>query len=158
MKLKTLENECVIRLNSRLNDEYTAFYFYRSASNWCKVNGFDNGYKYFLEESNQELGHAKRIEDFMADWNIMPTLSPVISIEGFFNIADLLDKAYSLEYGLLEKYEEDAVHYIDNYISLYTFINQFIQIQNESVGEYATLINKLSLTNDLLLFDTEVLG
>lgn len=35
-KPRTLPSEVVQLLNDRLGDEYTAYFFYRNAANWCK--------------------------------------------------------------------------------------------------------------------------
>ena len=61
---ESLPENIVALLLPRLSDEFTAYYTYRAASNWCKNVGFMVAAEYFAKESADELSHAKRIEDF----------------------------------------------------------------------------------------------
>lgn len=55
-----ISNDIVQLLQKRLQDEYNAFYLYRSASNWCQNVGFFKAAAFFKAESEDELVHAKK--------------------------------------------------------------------------------------------------
>ena len=162
MKLLTLDKNCATRLNNRLADEYKACYFYRSAANYCKSVGYDGGYSYFTKEAESELQHAKCIEDYLCDWNVLPELRPIETPQSFDGLVDIIESAYQLELDLHEAYKEDSQNILDDNTATFTFLQQFLKIQSDSVSEYATLTNKLELIGDdklaLFYFDKEVLG
>ena len=43
----TLDKNIEKTLNERLGDEYTAYYFYRNAANWCKNMNYKKAYSFF---------------------------------------------------------------------------------------------------------------
>lgn len=163
MTLYKLIPEIVIELNERLNNEYYAMYFYRNASNWCKNRGYSGGAAYFAKEAMNEMEHAKGIEDFMTDWNIQPELKIIDVPDGFSDLPDIIYKAYELEYDLCDEYKESAKLFLEKDFNSFRFIQKYIEIQSESVSEYADLINQLSLINvmnkfEVFYFDKEVLA
>ena len=144
--LNKLSPEVIKELHLRLKDEFSAFYFYRSASNWCKNVGFEIAAKYFAKESEDELVHAKKLEDFIIDWNLTPSL-PIISspILSFKTLGDIIDKAYQIEYKLYSDYELSTMEMMNSgNLGVYNFLSEFLAIQTKSVGEYSTLVNKLT--------------
>ena len=163
MSLYKLEPEVAEVLFERLNDEYTAFYFYRNAANWCKNMGFTGGAKYFSGEAASEIEHAKSIEKYLTDWNIMPELKPIEKPESFSGLQDIIEKAYELEYDLCDEYKKAATLFMQNNLNTFTFIQEYIKIQNDSVAEYSDLLNQLALINpmnkfELFYFDKKVLA
>lgn len=162
MKLQILDKSCADRLNKRLADEYKASYFNRSASNYCKSVGYDGGASYFAKEAEEELTHAKKIEEFLCDWNLIPKLDGVESAETFDGLVDIIEKAYAMEFALYEAYQEDALNILDEDASTFTFIQQFLEIQCDSVAKYASFINQLELIGSdkfaIFYWDKEVLG
>jgi len=77
IKPKVLSEEVVNLLLPRVKDEYTAFYHYQAASNWCKGVGFDKAADFFANEAKDELEHAKGLETFLVDWNVIVKLPPI---------------------------------------------------------------------------------
>ena len=69
VKLNTGEVEL---LTERIKDEYTAHYYYTAAANWCQNKNYKKAASFFNEEAKSELEHAKKLEDFMTGWNVMP--------------------------------------------------------------------------------------
>lgn len=105
-----LSIQVVNLLLPRLQDELNAFYFYRSAANWCKNVGYFKAGEFFSEESETELKHAKAIENYLVDWNVTPDLPNVLkpTLE-FRNLVDVITQAYDMEYKLYEAYEETSM-------------------------------------------------
>ena len=142
---EVLKTEIVDLLLERLNDEYTTFYFYRSASNWCKGIGLNLAADYFKKESKDELTHAKGIEDYLVDWNVIVDL-PIIQepINEFINVVDIIEKAYKLEYDLYVAYNKISGDiFTQGEYSTFDFLNKYRDIQNQSVIEYSDKLNIL---------------
>lgn len=162
MKLQILDSDCSNRLQERLGDEYKAFHFYRNAANYCRTVGYDGGYSYFTKESVQELEHAKKVENFLCDWNVTPILQAIPKPPTFSGLVDIIEQAYTMELDLYDAYNTDALAILDEDSPTFTFLQEFLTIQRESVAEYSTLINKLELIGSdkfaLFYFDAEVLG
>ena len=162
MKLQILDKDCSDRLNNRLADELYASYFYRSASNYCRMVGFEGGAKFFHEESEQELTHAKRLEDYITDWNCLPDLKNIQKPVTFTGLPDIINQSYQLELNLYDAYNTDALAILDEESGLFTFLQEFMKIQDESVREYSTYVNQLEIIGSdkfaLYYWDKEVLG
>lgn len=144
-KPNTLPKEIVNLLLPRLQDEYTAFIFYRSASNWCKGVGFNKAADYFAKESTDELEHAKGIENFLVDWNVIVKLPEIDTptVE-FKSLVEVIEKAYDLEYSLYESYEDTSVKiFKTNDLCVFDFLQKYRGIQTQSVAEYSDMLNML---------------
>lgn len=141
-----LKNEIVELLNDRINDEYSAHYFYRNLSNWCDDKGYTKAAVFFKKEAENELEHAEMLQKYLSDWNVTATLQPLKSPTSVMSFVDAIQAAYEIEYDLYEQYEKISMD-IFNMPDLCTFdfLAKFRTIQRESVAEYATLINKLQL-------------
>jgi ferritin len=144
MKPNQLEGEVVNMLLPRLQDEYTAFYFYRAASNWCQGVGFEKAAEFFAAESTDELEHAKKIEKYLVDWNVTPDL-PALQrppLE-FANLISVIEQAYKLEYDLYEQYEETSLKVFSVDPCTFDFLQQFRSLQTKAVAEYSDKLNML---------------
>lgn len=162
MKLYKLNQKAIDILVLRSSDELTARYFYEVAVSWCRLNGYDMAAEFFAKEALSEGEHFKRITDFLSDWNIQVPFPAIAApaVTEFTDLLDLLSKAYQMEYDLLKAYEKDGISIFPDCQSTYKLIQEFLQIQNDSVIEYATLINKaenyLPTDSKLALFEAEV--
>jgi ferritin len=161
MILKKLPQSVLDRANSRIADEQAARYFYKSAAAWCDVTGFTNARDYFLNEAEDESKHFDKVVAFVTGWNSVPVFGDVLApVSSFAGMEDILNNAYQMEVDLLEAYEADMKDSIADCPNAFNFFSDFVRIQNESVIEYATLINKLqnykAITNGMALFDNEV--
>jgi ferritin len=144
-----LGSDIVAALESRLADEFKAFYFYRAAANWCRDRGFDKAASFFQAESDTELTHAKTIENYIVDWNVLPGLDAIKSAAiDFKGLIDIIEKAYQIEYDLYEAYEETSAGLFTKDLCTFDFLQQFRKIQTESVAEYATMLNILEGVED----------
>lgn len=143
MKLQQLSKETFLLLQGVLQEEYNAFYFYRSGKNWFANKGYFIAATFCEAESDDESRHAKILEKYMVDWNMTPALpnieSPVLE---FKDPIDFLEQAYEIEFSLYQKYELVAERLMKaNDIGAWNFVQQFIQIQNDSVSEYSDKLN-----------------
>jgi len=105
---RTLSPEVAELLMERLGDEYIAHYFYTNASNWCLDKGYMNAGAFFAAEAASELEHAEKIQTYLVGWNIIPVIPPVKMLPSFMTLIDVVNKAYTLEYNLLNKYNTDS--------------------------------------------------
>jgi len=144
----SLPAEIVSLLIPRLSDEFKAFYFYRDASNWCANVGFLKAAEYFAKESADELEHAKKIETYLTDWNVTPTLPPIASpASQFAKLSDVIDAAYQIEYALYGAYVATSQAAFASDLCTFDFLTQFRKIQVESVAQYSDLLNRLTGVN-----------
>jgi ferritin len=157
IKLKTLPDSVVTRINERLLDEQTARIFYKAAAAYCDVAGLPNLKKYFIAESESENRHFDKLLDHLTGWNIQPTLTEVKPPEPFKSLESVLEDAYNMEYALLEAYEKDSQDTFKECIGTFNVFTDFVRIQNESVIEYANIINIFANYNGQLgLFDAYI--
>lgn len=154
-----LESKVTKLILPRLQDEYDAFYHYRAVSNYCKGIGFEKAAEYFANESSDELTHAKKLENYLVDWNVTPELpeipNPKIS---FKSLVDCIEQSYKIEYALYEAYEETAKKMFEVDMCTFALMQEMLSIQLKSVTEYSDMLNLLegvepTKTNLLLLED-----
>ena len=144
---KVLNGTSTQIINDRLVDEYTAHFFYRNATNWCKGAGYNNAAAFFEKEAENELEHAKKLQQYLVDWNVNPTMPAVKPNINLMNLIDIVNKAYLLEYDLYEKYNADSLRLMTTDITTYDLFTDFRKTQFESVVEYSDLLNAAMLVD-----------
>jgi ferritin len=145
-------------LNERIGDEYAAHYFYRNAANWCKNANYKNATAYFEGEASSELDHAKGLQDYLTQWNLLPAIPAAPTQHSFKNLADIINKAYEIEYDLMVKYSDNQKEFLAAHPATFNFIQKYVDTQNEAVAEYSDLLNALNLVDinnrlDVLYFE-----
>ncbi len=145
-------------LNERIGDEYKAYYFYRNAANWCKGMNYNKAAEFFEKEAANELEHSKGLQDYLTQWNIIPEIPQAPTNVPFSNLVDVINKAYEMEYGLLEKYSMDQIAFAEIHPATFNFIQKYVDYQNDEVSEYSDLLNALELIDynnklDILFFE-----
>ena len=145
-------------LNERIGDEYAAHYFYRNAANWCKNANYKNATAYFEGEASSELDHAKGLQDYLTQWNLLPAIPAAPTQHSFKNLAGIINKAYEIEYDLMVKYSDNQKEFLAAHPATFNFIQKYVDIQNEAVAEYSDLLNALNLVDinnrlDVLYFE-----
>ena len=159
-----LRPEVVALLNKRIGDEYTAHYFYRSASNWCANKSYKKAAEFFEKEAADELEHAKGLQKYMTDWDVMPTIPQVETNKKFNNLAQIIVEAYDMEFGLLQSYSDNARTIMGLHdLATFVFLQDYIKQNTGSTAEYADLLNALQLINpennfELLYFENQYFG
>lgn len=144
---KTLADTSVKILTDRLGDEYTAHYFYRNATNWCAGIGYLKAAAFFAQEAENELEHAKGLQKYLVDWNVMPLLPSIKPNITFSDLIDIVNKAYALEYALFESYNRDSKQLFDTDLTTFDFLTTYRTGQTESVIEYSDLLNAAELVD-----------
>ena len=146
----SLPEEIINMFNERLGDEYTAHYFYRNAANWCKNVNYKKAASFFEAEAESELEHAKGLQDYLTQWNIIPQIPQAPTTQNFTSLVDVVNKAYTMEYGLFEKYSENQKSLDVIHPATFNFIQKYVDFQNIAVAEYSDLLNAAVLvdTND----------
>lgn len=151
-------------LTPRIGDEFKAFYHYRNASNWCKDKGFMKAASFFEAESSSELEHAKGIENYLVDWNVMPILPMIDAPVGFESLVDIIEKSYNLELDLYESYESDSLTLMkEKEVKAFDFLQKYREIQRSSVAEYSDMMNILEGCKEgdkfqLLMLEEQLFG
>lgn len=142
---KTLPQELVDHINSGLADEYAAHYFYRAAANWCKGVAYIKAAAFFAAEAVAELEHAEKLQNYLVDWNCTPTL-PSVKFNGeFSSLIDVVNKSYAIEFKLGEKYNEMSAKIFPAHLPTFDFLQEFREIQTESIAEYSDKLNAAQL-------------
>ena len=163
MTPKTLDGGIVAALEDRLKDEYTAHLIYKNAANWCKNVGYVKAAAFFEAEAADELTHAQKLQDYMTQWNVLPQI-PVATVPNTLkSLIDCINVAYTFEYNLLQSYSQIQVEVDGMHPATFNFVQEFVDIQNQSVADFSDLLNALMLIDynnklDLLMFEDKYFG
>lgn len=162
-KPNQLRKEVVNLLNQRIGDEYAAHYFYRSAANWCHNMSYKKAAEFFDNEATDELLHAQGLQKYLTDWDVLPTIPKVETNVQFENLAEIIVRAYDMEFGLLQSYSENSKVIFGMDQATYVFLQEYIKQNTGSTAEYADLLNALQLINpennfELLYFENQYFG
>lgn len=142
---KTLTPEIVDYLNDALAEEYSAHYFYRAAANWCQGVAYIKAAAFFAGEAAAELTHAEKLQKYLVDWNCTPKL-PTVKFSGeFASLIDVVNKAYAIEYKLGDKYNEMSADIFPKHLPTFDFLQEFRNIQTESIAEMSDKLNAAQL-------------
>lgn len=136
--------------------ELTASHVYQHLTNRMKSLAYFGAEKFFLSESLDERTHYNKLEQFMNDMNCelsIEALEPVKT--NVASIGDALEVAYKMEADLLAEYENAFTMDLSRKVLI--LLQDFVNIQVGAVGEYGDLINRLKLTDNMLVFDADLL-
>jgi len=158
MKPAKLSSEILQIFNTRIGDEYAAHYLYNCAHNWCLDKNYKKAAAFFKGEAEAELEHARALQDFVTQWNVMPEVPQVETKHRFESLADIINQAYKIEFDLYNAYNADSRKIMAKDLAIYDFLSKFRQIQTDSVAEFSDLLNALELINvdnplDILYFE-----
>lgn len=147
VKLYKLSENVVKLLTERLKDEYYAHYLYRAAANWCHDKNYKKASAFFDADASTELEHAGKIQKYLTDFNIIPQIPKAETTFKFNNLIDIIYKAYQFELKLMKSYNENSHSVFEEDLTTFDFLQQFRDIQRESVVEFNDLINASELIN-----------
>ena len=142
-----ISDSLITILTDRLRDEYTAYFFYQNAMNWCRDKGYNKAADFFKEEAEGELEHANKLQSFMVDWNVYPTLPSINARIQFTDLIDIINKAYAIEFNLFEAYKASVTTARDLDLNVEMLLREYVRIQNDEVVEYSDLLNASKLVN-----------
>ena len=159
----SLNGSIVKELNDRLSDEYFAHYYYTNAANWCAGVGYKKAAAFFLAEAASELEHARKVQNYLVDWNIQPEIKPVATTKAFKSLLDCINGAYDMEYALFEAYTSSSKVAFDAHLATFDFLKDLRDGQTAAVAEYSDLLNALQLIDvnnklDILYFENQYFG
>jgi ferritin len=102
---------------------------------------------FFDADAIKELEHAQGIEKYMTDFNILPTFTKVEQNHKFDDLIDIIYKAYEFELYLMKAYNKDSASVLTEDLTTFDFLQEYREIQKESVIEFNDLINASNLIN-----------
>lgn len=143
--LYKLSEKTVSILTNRIKNEYEAHYYYRAATNWCRDMNYKKAAAFFENEANDELEHAKTLQEYMTDFNILPTIPAANTKHSFSNLIDIINGAYKMELDLMNGYNKDSQDLFSSDITTFDVLTKFRKIQKGAVVEYNDLINASEL-------------
>lgn len=146
-KLYKLNSKTIKILTDRIKDEYTAHYFYRAATNWCRDKNYKKAAEFFSNEADDELTHAKKIQEYMVDFNIIPVIPQAPIDHKFDGLIEIIHGAYKMELALMKAYNENSKDLFSDDITTFDFLTEFREIQKGAVVEYNDLINGSELVD-----------
>jgi ferritin len=147
IKLYKLDQKTIGILTDRIKDEYTAHYFYRAAANWCQDMNYKKAFAFFKGEADDELTHAVKLQEYMADFNIIAEIPQADIKHEFKNLIDIIHGAYQMELALMKAYNKDSQDLFSSDITTFDFLTKFRKIQKGAVVEYNDLINATNLVD-----------
>lgn len=146
-ELYKLSPKVVEILTNRIKDEYYAHYLYRTAANWCQDMNYKKAAAFFEEDANKELEHAQAIQKYLADFNIVIKMPQSETSFEFDSLLDIIYKAYDFELALMKSYNKDSQDVFQEDLTTFDFLQQFREIQRESVVEFNDFINGANLVD-----------
>jgi ferritin len=146
-ELYKLSSKTIKILTDRIKDEYTAHYFYRAATNWCRDKNYKKAAEFFQKEAKDELKHAQKIQEYITDFNIIPQIPQAPIDHKFDNLIEIVHGAYKMELGLMKAYNKDSQDLFSEDITTFDFLTEFREIQKGAVVEYNDLINGSQLVD-----------
>lgn len=143
-------------------EEMYAHHLYLHIASQLQSNGYFGGQAFFEAESDSELGHFKKIRDFINDCGgVLNTPKAIALTETVANLEDALSMYYEAEVNLLKKYlaaYKKADEKEEDCLSEPLFLD-FIEIQRKSVGEAGDLLTSFAIAKEnkeILLFDAKL--
>lgn len=145
-------------LAEAVHAELFASHLYKHVANQLQRLGYFGAQKFFLSESQDELGHYQRHVDYVNDRGgvvALPGLADVPDAVG--SLREALELAYETELALQNDY---AQWFGQADVITQQHLLQFIEIQRKSVGEYGDLLARLDRVDGdacgVLLIDQEL--
>jgi ferritin len=93
-------------INNQISDEFNAAYLYLSMSAYCESIGFQGFAKWLRKQSQEEVGHAMRLIDYMNDQFSKVVLQQIYEPEKTFgSLTDMMEQAL-----MHEKEISDAIY------------------------------------------------
>jgi len=145
VELYKLDSKTIQILTDRIKDEYIAHYYYRAAANWCQDMNYKKAAEFFKNEADDELTHAKGIQEYMVDFNIIPEIPQAPTSHSFDGLVDIIYGAYKVELALMKEYNKNSQELFTSDITTFDFLTKYRKIQKSAVVEYNDLINAIDL-------------
>lgn len=149
MSYKVLSPKTEKILNLLIGEEFKAMQAYEAAANWCQNNGFLKAYDFFIDESKDEKGHAAILEKYILDMGCLPEIDKIDApVQEFDTLYDVVEYGLKLETDLGKKYSDAAVKLATEDFLTVTKLQEFVNIQIESIGFYGDMCSVLKGLSD----------
>jgi len=125
IELYKLDSKTIQILTDRIKDEYIAHYYYRAAANWCQDMNYKKDAEFFKNEADDELTHAKGIQEYMVDFNIIPEIPQAPTSHSFDSLVDIIYGAYKIELALMKEYNKNSQELFTSDITTFDFLTKF---------------------------------
>jgi ferritin len=140
-----LDSKTIQILTDRVKDEYIAHYYYRAAANWCQDKNYKKAFDFFVAEADDELVHAKGLQEYMADFNIIAQIPQAPTSHSFDSLVDIIYGAYAVELALMKEYNKNSQELFASDITTFDFLKKYRKFQKDAVVEYNDFINAIDL-------------
>lgn len=145
-----------------VEQELTASHTYKHLANQMQRIGYFGASKYFRKEAKTEVKHYEKHVDFINNMGGVVTLPELQSLDSSIqSLRSALSYAYNMELSLMDEYSKwytDLLQKGEAVVAQHLL--QFLQIQQESVGEYGDWLARVTVvegdTCGLLLIDQEM--
>lgn len=157
IKPNKISDSLVSEVMPLIQSEYDAFYHYRALENWCRGVGYNIAADFFAKESQDELSHAKVLERYLVDWNVIVKLPEIETPKvSFSDLGAGISDSYKMEYDLYQLYQKKVKKVFDMDPALFGVLQERLEVQLKAVIEYSDKLNmlegvELTKTNLLLL-------
>lgn len=142
-----LTTATVEALNQRISDEYAAHYFYRCAANWCEETNYKKAAEFFSKEADNELEHAKGIQEYLTDFGVIPTMGAINVKKDyhFDTLFEIILSSYEMELDLMNQYNNLSSILLHSDLTTFDFLTTYRVEQKEAIVEYADLLDAMEL-------------
>lgn len=145
-------------LRNAIHSELYASNLYKHLANQMQRLGFFGAQKFFASESATELEHYQKHVEFLNDMGAVASVPAIEAMTATIQgLPDAIKVAYDTEVQLGQDY---ARWHGEAKPMTAQHLLQFIEIQRESIGEYADIISRINIAgNDgcaLLIIDKEL--
>lgn len=147
LQIFKLSDKVVKLLVERIKDEYHAHFMYRAAANWCHDMNYKKASIFFDKDAKTELKHAEKLQKYLSDFNIVVSVPQAESEFNFKSLPEIIYEAYDFELQLMKSYNENSLQILQEDITTFDFLQEFREIQKNSVIEFNDLINGLDLVD-----------
>jgi ferritin len=103
--------------------------------------------EFFNNEADDELVHAKGLQEYMTDFNIIPVIPQAPTSHSFDSLVDIIYGAYKVELALMKEYNKNSQELFSSDITTFDFLKKYRKIQKGAVVEYNDLINAIDLVD-----------
>lgn len=155
MEFKPSEEVVKIILD-RLRNELQASFHYQFLSNWCESKGFDGFAKFYKQESDHEISHARMLQSYLNGWSVQYNIPSISNTTSVSSLMDSIEQSREIEQSLYIAYNNDCLFLAGKDFSAFSLFLKMVDIQKESIFEYNTLLDKCRNSRDLFIFDKEV--
>jgi ferritin len=142
-----LKNDLLSKLNEQINLEAYSSNLYLSMSSWCKANGYNGAGTFLYEHSKEELGHMRKLFNYINETGSMALIQEIKAPENSFeSLKDVFQKTFEHEQYITQKINElvDFALETKDY-STFNFLQWYVSEQHEEEALFKGILDKIEL-------------